>query len=113
MLKNYILAILILFLFLAISCKEESKTELPYEEEKIVRILADMHFAKSAALIHKSEIRDSMKLVYESQVYTINGITKTDFEELKKTLESNLNLYYDIEKKVHIYLKEIQNEKNK
>jgi len=100
-------------LLLCSSCKEEVKVELPYEEEKVVRILADMHFAKSAAIVHSAEIRDSMKLVYESQAYIINGITKEEFEELKKLLESNLNLYYDIEKKVHSYLKKVQNERSK
>lgn len=95
------------------SCKKEVVTELPLEEEKVVRILADMHFAKSAAMVHKAEIRDSMKLVYESQVFTINEITRSQYDDLKQKLESNLKLYYDIEKKVHIYLKDVQNEINK
>jgi len=104
--------IFILFLIVSIiSCKSESKVELPLEEEKVVRLLADMHFAKSAAKIHVAERRDSMKLVYESQVYEINGITEKEYLELKDFLEANLDLYYDIEKKVHAYLKEVQNEK--
>ncbi len=100
------------FIILCVCCKKEVKTDLLFDEEKIIHILADMHFAKSAAKIHKAEIRDSMRLIYESQVYIINDITKKDYVELKYLLESDLNLYYDIEKKVHKYLKTAQNEKN-
>lgn len=99
-------------IFLAISCKNEPKTVLPYDEEKIIRILGDMHFAKSAAKIQRVEVRDSMQLIYESQVYDINGITKEEYLNLVFVLESDLDLYYDIEKKVHQYLKTVQNEKS-
>jgi hypothetical protein len=99
-------------MFFISSCKEEHKKELPFKEEKIINILADMHFAKSAAEIQSAEVRDSMKLVYEDQVYSINGITEQEYIELKQFLESDLDLYYDIEKKVHQYLKTIQNDKD-
>lgn len=104
--------LLLIVLFGLSSCKEEKQVELPYEEEKVIQILADMHFAKVAAKLQKSKNRDSLKLVFEDQVYTINEITKADYENLKRVLESDLNLYFEIEKKVHLYLKEVQNDKN-
>ncbi len=97
---------------LIISCKGETKIELPFEEEKVISLLADMHFAKSAAKIHLVDKRDSMKLIYESQVYKINGVTEKEYKDLVDLLEADLDLYYDIEKKVHAYLKEVQNKKN-
>ena len=104
-----------LFFFLLLtmfSCKEEKELELPYEEEKVILILSDMHFAKSAAMIHKVEERDSMKLIYDAQVFKIHGITKEEYENLKLILDSDLNRFYEIEKKVHKHLKSLQNENN-
>ena len=105
----------LLFFFLIIltvSCKKEKQLDLPYEEEKVILILSDMHFAKSAAMIHKVEERDSMKLIYDDQVFKIHGITKEDYENLKLILDSDLNRFYEIEKKVHKHLKSIQNDNN-
>ena len=86
--KFHFLIIASVMIFL-ISCKKEAKVELPFEEEKVVKLLGDMHFAKSASAIYKFEDRDSMKLVYEDQVFKINGITKYEYEELKDLLESD------------------------
>ena len=112
MLRIYLGTISLSIIFLFTSCKEEVKVTLPYEEEKVINILGDMHFARSAAKVYNIEIRDSMKLIFESQVYSINGITETDYQDLVNILESDMNLYYDIEKKVHKYLKNVQNDKN-
>lgn len=105
----YVLAVALILSFS--SCKKEVKADLPYEEEKVVNLLADFHFAKSASAIHKIEIRDSMRTVYESQVLTINKMSREEYDKLIKLLESDLKLYYEIEKKVHSHLKTIQNEK--
>lgn len=105
------LTILIFLPFITLSCKKEVKVELPMEEEKIVAILGDMHFAKSASKIHKKEDRDSMRLVYENQVFVINDITRIEYENIITALETDLNRYYEIEKKVHKNLKDIQNVK--
>lgn len=101
-----------LFIFLIFSCKDEAKVVLPMEEEKVIALLGDMHFASSASAIHVKEERDSMKQVYESQVFEINGVSREEYISLIKLLESDLNLYFEIEKKVHTYLKELQNNKN-
>ena len=105
--KHNIFLLVIIFSFL-ISCKEEVKIVLPMEEDKVISLLGDMHYANSAALIHRVEDRDSMKVVYESQVFEIHKVTKQEHEKLIEALESDLELYYEIEKKVHTYLKEVQ-----
>jgi hypothetical protein len=102
--------LVVIFSFL-ISCKKEVKNVLPMEEDKAILLLGDMHFANSAALIHKMEDRDSMKKVYETQVFEIHKVTKQEYENLIKSLESDLNHYFEIEKKVHTHLKDIQNDK--
>ena len=109
---KYLVTLSLSMLFMFSSCKKEVKVTLPYEEEKVINILGDIHFARSAAKVYNIEIRDSMKLIFESQVYSINGITETDYQDLVNILESDMNLYYDIEKKVHKYLKNVQNDKN-
>ena len=111
MFKKPYLVIFSIFIFALLSCNNKSKVELPFEDDKIVAILADLHFAKSASTVHSKEIRDSMRSVYEAQVFTIHKITKAEFNELKRLLETDLKFFYEIEKKVHKYLKDVQNEK--
>lgn len=82
------------------------------DEEKVISILGDMHFANSAVMILPKDKRDSMKLIYENQVFDIYEISREDYENLNQILESDMNMYYDIEKKVHKYLKKVQNENN-
>jgi hypothetical protein len=82
------------------------------DEDKAIALMGDIHFAHSAAMIHKMEERDSMKTVFESQVLEIHNVTKQDYENLLQILESDLDFYFEIEKKVHTYLKDIQNDKS-
>lgn len=95
-----------------VSCKKKVNVQLPYDEEKVINILSDIHFAKSASKIHGIETKDSMRNIYENQVFEINGITRKEYDTLIEVLESDLNMYYDIEKKVHQHLKTIQNDKS-
>ena len=110
MLRKYNLYILVAILLFFLSCKEEVKKVLPMEEDKAISLLGDMHFANSAAMIHKIEDRDSMKEVYQSQVFEIHKVSKLEYENLIEVLESDLNLYFEIEKKVNTHLKEVQND---
>ena len=111
MLNFKFLSCILFVALLFCSCKEDVKVVLPMDEEKVIALLGDMHFANAASKIHMREKRDSMKLIYEDQVFVINDISREDYENLIKILESDLNLYYDIEKKVHKYLKDLQNDK--
>ena len=60
-------------LVLHTSCKKEKRAELPMEEEEVISLLGDMHFANSAVMILPKENRDSMKLIYETQVFEIHN----------------------------------------
>ena len=107
---NTILLILVLGLG---ACKQKvKKAQLPYEEERVIGLLADIHYAKVASKIHKKEDQDSIRTVFENQVFEINKISRSEYKDLLRILESDLNLYYDIEKKVHVHLKSIQNKKS-
>ena len=103
---------LILLLGIIACTPKVKKTQLPFEEEKVINLLADLHYAKTAAKIHKKENQDSMRTIFEDQAFEINKVSRSEYEGLLKTLESDLNLYYDIEKKVHAHLKSIQNKKS-
>ena len=110
---RYNVFFLVYFVCSLIACKQEEKPEvLPMDEEKVITLLGDLHFAKSASKIYKKEQRDSILALYEAQVFEINKVSREEYLQLMQVLESDMNLYYDIEKKVHAHLKSIQNKKS-
>ncbi len=77
-----------LFLFSILSCKEEAPPPLPFEEEKIISVLSDVHLAEAAIQSLGKAIKDSMSQVYYDQIYEIHGIQKQDFEQLMEMLRN-------------------------
>jgi hypothetical protein len=95
------------------ACKQNDKgdAQLPMEEEKIIDILIDMHYAGEASRITRGINHDSLLRVYTNQVLEIQKIDSTQLNNLMKYLESNLDTYYKIEQKVHLKIKELKENK--
>lgn len=106
--------VFLLLLFTLHSCStrpsSKSLSDLRFEEQKIVEILADVHYAKSASRINIRLNRDSLFEIYSKQLFEIHEISKQDYEEIVSVLESDLGEYYRIEQKVHAYIKSIKDE---
>jgi len=99
-----------LLVLIALSCKSKEKkiVPLPFSEEKVIDILIDMHFAGEASRITRKINHDSLLVVYTNQVLEIQEIDSTQLADLMELLQSNLDTYYDIEKKVHSKIKELK-----
>lgn len=71
---------------LLIGCKEEIKPSIP--EEKMVKILADLHVSEAAIMSLNHKVKDSVSQLYYSQVFEIHEVTDSvfykDLEILRK-----------------------------
>lgn len=104
-----------------LGCQQEKEEDpLPYEDEKIISILMDVHLAEAALQSLGKVMKDSMTGVYYDQIYTIHKISKADFEKMMALLRNspkNLNrIYGQLMERVEIEEKEtearIEGEKN-
>jgi len=102
--------IYILISFALSGCKTDAiKVSFPIEEEKVIELLGDMHYADAAANLNRKLNIDSLKQVYTNQVFEIHGVDSTVYNEIVEILENDLNRYYLLEQKVHSYIKGTQN----
>ena len=93
-------------------CQQEKEDPLPYEDEKIISILLDVHLAEAALQSLGKVMKDSMTDVYYDQIYTIHHISKADFQKMMELLRNspkNLNrIYGQLMERVEIEEKEIE-----
>jgi hypothetical protein len=82
-----------IFLFAAVfvvfsACKPAPAT-LNMPEEQLVNVLADVHIAEAAIQNLRGETKDSTANLYYDQIYTIHGVTETQFLEAIDILQEN------------------------
>lgn len=81
---------------LMIACQKED-TKLQIEEEKLIKILTDLHISEAAILSLNQKVKDSMSTVYHKQIFEIHGVEDSifykDLEVLRKNSEE-LELIY-------------------
>lgn len=68
-----------ILLLLSVSCRKRDK-DLRIEEDKLVKVLVDIHVAEAAAQSLMGDTKDSMMFVYYRQVFHIHGIQQADFD---------------------------------
>lgn len=92
-------ALLIMMLSIITSCTEKKVEEpLPFEDEKIIDILIDIHISEAAMQTLGKVVRDSMKEEYMNQVAEIHEIERPQLEELLAELRNrpaDLKRVYD------------------
>ena len=69
-----------LFALLVFFAACQNKFDAPVSEEKLVKILADVHTAEAILETEKQEVRDSMTRIYYAQICEKHGVTKSDFD---------------------------------
>ncbi len=111
MARGYLPYLFFIFL-LAVGCKQAKDHTLPMDEEKVINFLVDMHYAKGASTVYPEDKRDSMLSIFVNQIFEIHGLDSARYIELKKSLESDIDKWYDMEIKVQSRLKEIQKKSN-
>lgn len=105
---KYTIIISILFLSLA-SCDEQIQP--PIDQEKMVKILADIHLSESASKSLPNRQKDTVLAKYYEQIMEIHEVSKADFDStiviLKKNPSEMLKVYekvmehIDTEKTAH------------
>jgi hypothetical protein len=66
--------------FLA-ACGEKKEEPLTLSDEKMVKVLVDVHIMESALQDVNFRLRDSVKTVFYNQVYEMNDISEAQFIE--------------------------------
>ena len=75
--------------------KEDAKLQI--EEEKLIKILTDLHISEAAILSLNQKVKDSMSTVYHKQIFEIHGIEDSIFYkdlEVLRTNSEELKLIY-------------------
>lgn len=83
------LLILIFFcLSFLLACNTTSE-QLTIPEDKLIPLLADIHFAEAAVNNVFGEQKDSLLQIYYSQIYVFHDIGKEEFEKNMSILRKN------------------------
>lgn len=109
--NRWILLMMTAGLFL-LGCQQEKVAPLPFEDEKIISILMDVHLAEASLQSLGKVMKDSMTDVYYNQIYTIHKISKADFEKmidlLRNSPEDLNRIYGKLMERVEIEEKETE-----
>lgn len=83
-----------------------SRERFPIEEEKLIDVLVDTHFA-DAALVHVNQTKkDSMAVFYYNQIYERNGITAAQLDTSLAILRRDPLTTWKIYQKVKLKIEE-------
>ncbi|MFT7605055.1 MAG: hypothetical protein ACI8VT_002648 [Saprospiraceae bacterium] len=86
-------------LFLILSCQPKpDMLEIP--QEKLILVLADVHFSEGALLSIYPSQKDSLRDLYYQQIYQIHEISEQAFEHDVTLLKFNPKLMEEIYEKV-------------
>lgn len=92
-------------------CGKEPPAPLPFEDEKIVEILVDVHFAEAAMQSLGRVVKDSMKQVYFDQIAQIHQVDRNQIDTLLFQLRNRpldmKRLYESMMEKIEVQEKEI------
>lgn len=101
-------------LIVLMSCSE-AKPKLPILEndEKVVDILTDMYIAESTLNKQPLAVRDSLRGVYRDNIMLIHDLSEVEFDSLFLYIQTDMNSYMDIHKRVLAKLNELNSTKNK
>lgn len=107
---NYIIPILVFTFFTG--CQTEKKEPLPFDDEKILSILHDVHIAEAALQSLGRVARDTVSEKYYNQICEIQKIERQEFDNLMIMLRNrprDLNrLYNTLFERMEIRDKEIK-----
>ncbi|MEM6964116.1 MAG: DUF4296 domain-containing protein [Bacteroidota bacterium] len=103
--------ILLLFVTLLLSgCKEEIKPIIP--EEKMIKILADLHVSEAALMSLNHKVKDSVSQVYYRQIFEIHGVADSTFYQDLAILRKNPKAVERIYEQVIAEIEQLGIEKN-
>ncbi len=86
--KRPFLLLLIFLAVLACACGKK-ETAMPIPEDKLAKILVDVHFAESVMQELPNSVRDSLGRVYYEQIYQIHGISEEALNESLRIIKKD------------------------
>ena len=93
----------------------ESENTLPVEEEKLVKILCDIHFAEAALDKLNGPAKDSTAIKLYNQIFTIHGVSEAEVDTclyyLKRDPIAMSNLYEKVMEEFEKMKLKVQSEK--
>jgi len=87
--------ILLLALFIAVSCEEE-QAPLPLSEDTLIPVLIDIHVAEAALQNLRGNTKDSMANVYYDQICTIHKVDRALLDTTLSMLRNRPEQMQDI-----------------
>lgn len=97
--RSFLLCVVLSGIFSCISDKDDLK--IP--EEKLIAIFFDFHTAESVINRAPSDMIDSLKQVYQRQIFSIHEIDKSDFLHDLGVLENDPKRFYKFYEEVEKY----------
>lgn len=91
---------LLLLFFLAVSQNCTNPVVLPLEEEKLVQVLADVHFAEAALNHLNHRKKEKSAELYYQQIFEIQDVKQEDFDSSMAILRKNTDLMHQVYTKV-------------
>lgn len=82
-----------------LSCKQE-EIEFQIPDEKMIKILTDLHISEAAILSLNQKTKDSISPVYYQQIFEIHGVTDSvfysDLEKLRSDSKRLEKIYQEV-----------------
>jgi len=100
------LLILIIFSISILTCQEE-EIKPQIEEEKLIKILTDLHFSEAAILSLNQKIKDSISNIYYEQIFEIHGVADSVFYSDLEILRKDAKRLEEIYQKVMVEIEQI------
>ena len=81
-------AFLLFLIFLAVLACGEKEAVMPIPEDKLAKVIVDVHFAESVMQELPNSVRDSLGRVYYEQIYQIHGISEEALNESLRVIKN-------------------------
>ncbi len=91
---------LLAFIFVLFCSCEEKPLPLSIDDETLIDVLVDVHFAESAMNNIYKQKKDSLATLYYSQIFEIHGIDKNVFDENMQILQRDADKMDEMYEKV-------------
>jgi len=93
-------------------CSQKPDPPLPFDDDKIINVLIDVHLAEAAMQSLGKKMKDSIKYGYYDQISQIHGINREDLDALLSQLRNQPNdmkrLYEEMMQRIEVMEKEIE-----
>lgn len=92
-----------------LSCNTQN-SNLRIEEDKLKKIFFDFHSAEYIVNRAPSNMKDSLKILFQQQIFSIHEVTKEDFMHDLELMKKNPEKFYKFYEQIESYSQELKND---